>query len=482
MTKSRNILLVEDDAAIALVIREALSLEGYSVHVATSLAARDAWLAQARPILLISDVMLPDGNALESLANLPAGTSTIILSAQNTLDTAVRASQQGAFDYLPKPFDLDELIGAVKAATQLIEEDSSAGPALDPDAFPLIGRTPPMQDVYRTIARLAGSELSVLILGESGTGKELVAQAIHSTSPRRSGPFVAVNMAAIPSELIESELFGHEKGAFTGAHSRYAGRFEQARGGTLFLDEIGDMPLAAQTRLLRVLQSGQFTAVGSARDQDANVRIIAATNRDLAALVAEKSFREDLYYRLNVIPLQLPPLRFRSADVGLLARHFLSRYQAGQGKDTAGGMSKHLSTSAIAALEHYDWPGNVRELENIIQRLMLMTREARISARHVAAILPQGQAQSPQVLHHSSLTVTDDLSSLTQAWLAAGGLDSLSENGAYADFLDLVERPLLIAILALHRNNQIKAAAHLGINRNTLRKKLQDHGLLQNIP
>lgn len=478
MTKSRNILLVEDDAAIALVIREALSPEGFTVHVATSLAARNAWLAQARPILLISDVMLPDGNALESLANLPVGTPTIILSAQNTLDTAVRASEQGAFEYLPKPFDLDELIRAVKAATQEMPQDASVSPAADPDAFPLIGRTPPMQDVYRTIARLAGSELSVLILGESGTGKELVAQAIHSTSPRRNSAFIAVNMAAIPSELIESELFGHEKGAFTGAHSRYAGRFEQARGGTLFLDEIGDMPLAAQTRLLRVLQSGQFTAVGSARNQDADVRIIAATNRDLAGLVVAKSFREDLYYRLNVIPVQLPPLRSRRADVGLLAQHFLSRYQVGQGLDPATGQSKYLSASAIAALEHYNWPGNVRELENIIQRLMLMTREARISARHVAAILPHVQAIEPHVSTAAGVSGGNDMTALTQAWLEAGGLDTLSENGAYADFLELVERPLLIAILALHRNNQIKAAAHLGINRNTLRKKLLDHALL----
>ncbi len=495
MPKTRPILLVEDDATIALVIREALTQEGYVVHVATSLAARDAWLAQVRPMIVITDVMLPDGNALDTAAVLSATIPTIVLSAQNTLDTAVRASEKGAFDYLPKPFDLAELIDAVKSAEiQNAEPEPLAlatdahpahvSPHAGDDALPLIGRAAAMQDVYRTIARLGTSDLSVLILGESGTGKELVAQAIHRTSRRRDGPFVAVNMAAIPAELIESELFGHEKGAFTGAHARYAGRFEQAMAGTLFLDEIGDMPLAAQTRLLRVLQTGMFSAVGSARNQQADVRIIAATNKDLHALVASGEFREDLFYRLNVIPINLPPLRARRDDIGLLAQYFLEKGQDGEALHTHNIIRKNLTESAVTALKAYHWPGNVRELENGIQRLMLMTREAQITARHVTNIL----STSPHTLSNpngkvaalADLDVTlgqPDIETWIENWLNDGGFDQLEQGDAYAQFVKHVEKPLLRVLLKRYRGNQIKTAAHLGINRNTLRKKIADHGL-----
>ncbi len=495
MRKSRPILLVEDDANIALVIREALTQEGYVVHVATTLAARDAWLAQVRPRIIITDVILPDGNALDTPAALSATIPTIVLSAQNTLDTAVRASEKGAFDYLPKPFDLAELIDAVKSAVnQNIDTETaiSVADTQNPDAtdeaLPLIGRSPVMQDVYRTIARLGTSDLSVLILGESGTGKELVAQAIHRTSRRRDGPFVAVNMAAIPAELIESELFGHEKGAFTGAHARYAGRFEQAMAGTLFLDEIGDMPLAAQTRLLRVLQTGLFSAVGSARNQQADVRIIAATNKDLHGLVANGDFREDLFYRLNVIPINLPPLRARRDDIGLLAQYFMEK---GQGADAPYGRSvvrKTLTDSAISVLKAYHWPGNVRELENSIQRLMLMTREVQISAHHVTNIV----SAAPGVIAHATARSSTqaqpehdapplEIAVWITTWLEDGGLDQLQPGDAYAQFVKLVEKPLLTALLKQFRGNQIKTAAHLGINRNTLRKKLSDHGEIDKI-
>ncbi|WP_298852180.1 sigma 54-interacting transcriptional regulator, partial [uncultured Sphingomonas sp.] len=342
-----RILLLDDDQAICTVIAAALKREGHEVRAVGSIAQARAVLADFVPDLFITDVILPDGNGLDVLPALMAATPdlpVIVLSAQNTLSTAVRATEQGAFDYLPKPFDLDELCSAVAGGLS-----SRGGQAPDneneqTDGLPLIGRSPPMQDVYRTIARVVATDLTVLILGESGTGKELVARAIHDLGRRRAAPFVGVNVAAIPRELIESELFGHERGAFTGAQARNAGRFEQAQGGTLFLDEIGDMPMEAQTRLLRVLQEGEFTTVGGARPIRADVRIIAATHKDLGALIAAGGFREDLFYRLNVVPVTLPALRQRGGDIALLARHFLERAAAD------GLPRKRLDDAAAARL------------------------------------------------------------------------------------------------------------------------------------
>ena len=337
MTVGR-ILVTDDDAAIRTVVREALRRAGHVVETAGSVAEQRRALASFRPQVLVTDVVLPDGNGLDIITEIRAtepDLPIIVLSAQNTFTTALRANEEGAFDYLPKPFDLAEL-------TQIVGEAlASAGQRDEPrdaesEALPLIGRSPPMQEVYRTIARVVANDLTVLVLGESGTGKELVAKAIHDFGPRKAAPFVAVNMAAIPRDLIESELFGHERGAFTGAQARTAGRFEQAQGGTLFLDEIGDMPMEAQTRLLRVLQSGEFSPVGSARAITADVRIIAATHQDLTKLIADNQFREDLYYRLNVVPVRLPPLRERGADIGELARHFLDR-AGGRGPAAQGG-------------------------------------------------------------------------------------------------------------------------------------------------
>jgi two-component system, NtrC family, nitrogen regulation response regulator GlnG len=377
--KSGRVLLIDDDEAIRLVISEALHRDGHDVMTAASLGEYRHVRERFSPDIIITDVILPDGNGLDAIAELKSAAPDvpiIVLSAQNTLSTAVRATEEGAFEYLPKPFDLDELRRAVRDG--LARKPQLAGkPADVGDDLPLIGRSPAMQEIYRTIARVVPLDLSILVLGESGTGKELVARAVHDLGPRKGRPFVAVNMAAIPRELIEADLFGHERGAFTGAMQRATGKFEQASGGTLFLDEIGDMPLDAQTRLLRVLQSGEFTTVGGNRTIRANVRIIAATNRDPKDLIASNLFREDLYYRLNVIPIALPPLRQRGDDIVALARHFLS-----QGA-LQGLPPKLLGDSAAARLLVHDWPGNVRELENLVRRLAVLTREDVVEARHV---------------------------------------------------------------------------------------------------
>ena len=295
--------------------------------------------------------------------------------------TAVKAAQRGAFEYLPKPFDLTELLAVVARA--LAVSNSIAAPDAEPrdgeEKLPLIGRSQAMQEIYRTIARLTTTDLTVMVNGESGTGKELVARALHDYGRRRGGPFVAINMAAIPRELIESELFGHERGSFTGAHNRSQGRFEQAAAGTLFLDEIGDMPPEAQTRLLRVLQEGEFTSVGGRQPIRANVRIVAATHRDLRQAIRAGQFREDLFYRLNVVPIRLPPLRERAEDIAVLAKHFLDRARE------AGLPAKTLDQGAVDALRRQRWPGNVRELENLMRRLAALTPQEVITADVITA-------------------------------------------------------------------------------------------------
>jgi two-component system, NtrC family, nitrogen regulation response regulator GlnG len=352
-----RVLVVDDDAAIRTVVSEALRRDGHEVAAASSVAEQGKLLDSFNPDVLITDVMLPDGNGLDVVPDILAlrpDMPIIVISAQNTLSTAVRATEQGAFEYLPKPFDLDELCRAVRdGLRRTLGARAPAAVSDDNGGLPLIGRSGAMQEVYRTIARVVPNDLSVLILGESGTGKELVARAIHDLGARKAKPFIAVNMAAIPRDLIEAELFGHERGAFTGAAARVSGRFEQAAGGTLFLDEIGDMPMEAQTRLLRVLQSGEFTTVGGNRPIKSNVRIVAATHKNLPDLIGAGAFREDLYYRLNVIPVTLPPLRQRGDDVALLAHHFLEL--AAQ----EGLPRKQLDTSGSARLVQHDWPGNV---------------------------------------------------------------------------------------------------------------------------
>jgi two-component system, NtrC family, nitrogen regulation response regulator GlnG len=464
---SGSVLVVDDDSAIRTVVAAALRREGHAVTTAASLVELRRAIGAALPDVLVTDVVLPDGNGLDEVAKLTAehpALPVIVFSAQNTLATAVRATEVGAFDYLPKPFDLDVLGQAVRSAiargrhlpAELPEDELNGGSSL-------IGRSPAMQEVYRVIARVVSNDLTVLISGESGTGKELVAKAIHDLGPRRRAPFVALNMAAIPRELIEAELFGHERGAFTGAAARVAGKFEQAAGGTLFLDEIGDMPMDAQTRLLRVLQQGEFTTVGGARAIKADVRIVAATNKDLAALVQAGQFREDLFYRLNVVPIVLPSLRERRDDVPLLARHFLDR----AAED--GLPRKGLAADAVRVLETYDWPGNVRQLENLMRRIAALSRDEVIDGDALRRALGEASAMPVQA------TRDEGIEAAVRARLERIAIEeprALDDGTLYDRIIGEVERPLIEAMLARHGGNQLRAARALGINRNTLRKRL----------
>jgi two-component system nitrogen regulation response regulator GlnG len=461
-----TVLLVEDDESIAIVITAALEAEGLAVTRCDSIAERDRLLLKLGYSALVTDVMLTDGDGIETLGRVRAlhpAMPIIILSAQNTLDTAVRASDTGAFEYFPKPFDIEELVRTVRQAAGAgsaaglgdVDEPATQG-------LPLVGRSAPMQAVYRMITRVLRNDLTVLILGESGTGKELVAEAIHQLGHRRAGPFVAVNTAAIPAELIESELFGHEKGAFTGAVARHIGKFEQAAGGTLFLDEIGDMPMQAQTRLLRALQSGTIRRVGGRDEVKIDARIISATNKDLVPLIAAGQFREDLYYRLNVVPINLPPLRERADDVEALARHFLAL--AG----TEGLPRRQLSPEAITVLQRQPWRGNVRELRNFIYRLALLAREDLID---VAALEPM-LAQAVRADETSAAPAS--MEAAVASWLT----QSNPPHGTiYDSALAAFERPLFAGVLEATGGNQLRAAQMLGINRNTLRKRLGELAL-----
>ena len=362
-----TILVADDDRAIRMVLNQALVRLGHDVRMTGNAATLWRWIADGEGDLVITDVIMPDENGLDLIPRIKKirpELRVIVMSAQSTLSTAVKATERGAFEYLPKPFDLRELVNVVERALTaprdapvLLSEDDTE------EQLPLIGRSPAMQEIYRILARLMGTDLTVTIVGESGTGKELVARALHNLGKRRNGPFIAINMAAIPRELIESELFGHEKGAFTGATARSMGRFEQAQGGTLFLDEIGDMPIDAQTRLLRVLQEGEFTAVGGRVPIRADVRIVAATHHDLRHLIRQGLFREDLFYRVNVAPIRLPPLRERTTDIPALVRHF-SALAVREGLPM-----KQYDEAAMKRLYAYRWPGNVRELENLVRRL-----------------------------------------------------------------------------------------------------------------
>src|ERR671938_901074 len=382
-----NILVADDDAAIRTVLNQALSRAGYEVRSTGNAATLWRWVSQGEGDLVITDVVMPDENAFDlvpRIKKLRPELPVVIMSAQNTFMTAIRASERGAYEYLPKPFDLKELIAIVgRALAEPKERVANAAEETEMEAIPLVGRSPAMQEIYRVLARLMQTDLTVMITGESGTGKELVARALHDYGKRRNGPFVAVNMAAIPRDLIESELFGHERGAFTGANTRASGRFEQAEGGTLFLDEIGDMPMEAQTRLLRVLQQGEYTTVGGRTPIKADVRIIAATNKDLRILIQQGLFREDLFFRLNVVPLRLPPLRERVEDVPDLIRHFFVQ------AEREGLPIKQLDQAALDRLKRYRWPGNVRELENLARRLAALYPQETITGAVIDAELMQ---------------------------------------------------------------------------------------------
>jgi two-component system nitrogen regulation response regulator GlnG len=468
-----TILVADDDGAIRTVLSQALGRAGFNVRTCGNAATLWRWIAQGDGDLVITDVVMPDESGFELLPRIQKirpDLPVVVMSAQNTLLTAITATERGAYEYLPKPFDLNELVAIAHRAlaSPKGKREAVASDAGEP-SLPLIGRSAAMQDVYRVMARLMPTDLTVLITGESGTGKELVAKALHDYGKRKRGPFVAVNMAAIPRELIESDLFGHEKGAFTGASARSIGRFEQAEGGTLFLDEIGDMPLEAQTRLLRVLQQGEYTAVGGRQIIRTNIRIIAATNRDLRQQVQQGLFREDLFYRLNVVPLRLPPLRERSEDIPDLMRHFLAQAAA------IGLPRKSVSGEGLDRLRKHSWPGNVRELENLAQRLTVLHTEEVLNAQVISLELQHDNrpAATPSAIDEADETLSDSVERHLQVYFAGFSSSELPPDGLYDRVLEEIERPLLNAALAATRGNQIRAAKLLGLNRNTLRKKLQ---------
>src|SRR5665213_2707670 len=466
-----SILVADDDAAIRTVLNQALSRAGYEVRSTGNAATLWRWISQGEGDLVITDVVMPDENAFDLLPrikklrpNLPV----LIMSAQNTFMTAIRASERGAYEYLPKPFDLKELIAIVGRALSEPKEKARQTPKVEEfDSIPLIGRSPAMQEIYRVLARLMQTDLTVMISGESGTGKELVARALHDYGKRRNGPFVAINMAAIPRDLIEAELFGHEKGAFTGAQARSAGRFEQADGGTLFLDEIGDMPMEAQTRLLRVLQQGEYTTVGGRTAIKTDVRIIAATNKDLRILINQGQFREDLFFRLNVVPIRLPPLRERSEDVPDLVRHFFALVER------EGLPAKTIEPAAMERLKRYRWPGNVRELENLIRRLAALYPQETIAEGVIDTELDQPHLPALRGEEGTEETLSGSVERHLNRYFRDFG-DGLPPPGLYHRVLRDVEGPLIGAALAATHGNQIRAAELLGVNRNTLRKKIRE--------
>jgi two-component system nitrogen regulation response regulator GlnG len=466
------ILVADDDRAIRTVLTQALVRQGYEVRTSSTAATLWRWVCEGQGDLVITDVVMPDENGLDLVPRIREARPdlrVIVMSAQNTLMTAIKATERGAFEYLPKPFDLKDLVQIVERA---LAEPAPRHPEegeneLQEGALQVIGRSPAMQEIYRTMARLMSTDLTVMILGESGTGKELIARALHEYGKRRGGPFVAVNMAAIPKELIESELFGHERGAFTGAVNRLSGRFEQAQGGTLFLDEIGDMPAEAQTRLLRVLQEGEYVTVGGRTPIRADVRVIAATHRDLRSLIAQGQFREDLYYRLNVVPIRVPPLRERAQDIPALVRHFMDQAKA------SGLPTKAIDTAAMARLQAHRWPGNVRELENLVRRLCALYSEEIIDVGAIDAELAEAKEPLLQVEQPAS----EGLGAVVERHLRdyfAAHADGLPASGVYDRIVREIERPLITLSLEATKGNQLRAAELLGLNRNTLRKKIRE--------
>jgi two-component system nitrogen regulation response regulator GlnG len=477
MTSQGHILVADDDAAIRTVLNHALSRAGHEVRITSNAATLWRWIAAGEGDLVITDVVMPDGNAFDMLPRMKKARPDlpiVVMSAQNTFMTAIRASEAGAYEYLPKPFDLTELLNIVgRALAEPRHPKADPRAEEQPESMPLVGRSAAMQDIYRMLARMMQTDLTVMVSGESGTGKELVARALHEYGRRRNGPFVAINMAAIPRDLIESDLFGHEKGAFTGAQNRSIGRFEQAEGGTLFLDEIGDMPMEAQTRLLRVLQQGEYTTVGGRTPIKTDVRIVAASNKDLRGLINQGLFREDLFYRLNVVPLRLPALRERAEDIPDLVRHFFKQGAA------QGLQAKRISAAGLERMKRYAWPGNVRELENLVRRL--------------AALYPQDEITEEIItseLHNGETAITPDENGTSQDGIPIGQAmerylqhyfasfqGELPPAGLYQRIMAEVEYPLVLASLTATRGNQIKAAELLGLNRNTLRKKIRELGV-----
>ncbi len=468
-----KIWVVDDDHSIRWVLERALKSAGFTVEAFESAAMLRARLRTSTPDVLFSDIRMPgeDGlSLLSSLQNSHPDLPIIIITAHSDLDSAVGAFEGGAFDYLPKPFDIDDAVRLAQRAlnsrqpqTAVTTVESSPSNTADTQTD-LIGNAPAMQEIFRAIGRLARSNVTVLINGESGTGKELVARALHQHSLRRQGPFVALNTAAIPKDLLESELFGHEKGAFTGAAGQRVGRFEQAHGGTLFLDEIGDMPMDLQTRLLRVLADGQFYRVGGTQLIRTDVRIVAATHQRLEDRVASGQFREDLFHRLNVIRLKLPALRERREDIPQLLRFFLQR-----AAQELGVPIKSIHPQALAQLARHDWPGNVRELENTARWLTVMAPGHEIGIEDLPDNLHQSTPPGAALGDDALLTQwTGDLKRWADARLAAGDQDLLAIAGP------AFERTLLKAALHFTGGHKQQAAALIGWGRNTVTRKLKE--------
>ena len=507
----KPIWIVDDDQSIRFVLEKALLRENLPTRSFTN--PRDVLSALSDddngPQVLVSDIRMPGGSGLELLERVKAkypGLPVIIMTAYSDLDSAVSAFQGGAFEYLPKPFDVPKAVELIRRAVEESQREEVAEERMV-DAPEMLGQAPAMQDVFRAIGRLSQSNVTVMITGESGSGKELVARALHKHSPRANGPFVAINTAAIPKDLLESELFGHERGAFTGAQTMRRGRFEQADGGTLFLDEIGDMPFDLQTRLLRVLSDGHFYRVGGHSAVKTNVRVIAATHQNLEQRVKEGAFREDLFHRLNVIRLRLPALRERKEDVPMLTRHFLQQSAAQLGVEP-----KRISDAALVWLGHFAFPGNVRQLENMCHWVTVMAPTQMIEPKDLppeVGVTTAGAAEPP-VLQPPALTSTvpDHLPELLPpppAMLAPQAtaastvpvLSLVASEGGWETALDAeaaallatgrtdvwdeltrrFESRLILAALAATRGRRIEAAQKLGIGRNTITRKIQELGL-----
>jgi two-component system, NtrC family, nitrogen regulation response regulator GlnG len=487
----KPIWIADDDQSIRFVLEKALQREGLPTRSFTNprevLQALDADDGQGGPQVLVSDIRMPGGSGLDLLAAVKQrmpGLPVIIMTAYSDLDSAVSAFSSGAFEYLPKPFDLPKAIELIRRAVDESLREEVAEEQID-EAPEMLGQAPAMQDVFRAIGRLAQSHVTVLITGESGSGKELVARALHKHSPRAGGPFVAINTAAIPKDLLESELFGHERGAFTGAQTSRRGRFEQAEGGTLFLDEIGDMPFDLQTRLLRVLSDGHFYRVGGHSAVKANVRVIAATHQDLEQRVKEGGFREDLFHRLNVIRLRLPALRERREDIPMLARHFLQR-----SAQQLGVEAKRITESAMAQLCQFQFPGNVRQLENICHWLTVMAPAQVIEAKDlppevlsVPSPVPEGAVAAPESPTPAVATVfAPSVAAHSAGWeqlLEREALKLLEEgrNDVWDVLSRQFESRLILTALSTTRGRRIEAAQRLGIGRNTITRKIQELGI-----
>ncbi|MBL8277604.1 MAG: nitrogen regulation protein NR(I) [Pelomonas sp.] len=487
----KSIWVVDDDHSIRFVLEKALAREGLPVRSFSNARDMLSALDDDTPQVLVSDIRMPGGSGLELLAKVKArlpALPVIIMTAYSDLDSAVSAFQGGAFEYLPKPFDLPRAVELIRRAQE--ESQREAGEQEAAAQVPeMLGQAPAMQDVFRAIGRLSQSNVTVMITGESGSGKELVARALHKHSPRGEGPFVAINTAAIPKDLLESELFGHERGAFTGAQASRRGRFEQADGGTLFLDEIGDMPFELQTRLLRVLSDGQFYRVGGHSPLRSNVRVIAATHQNLEERVRQGVFREDLFHRLNVIRLRLPPLRERKEDVPALARHFLQRSATELGVEP-----KRLSDAALAVLTNFEFPGNVRQLENICHWLSVMAPSQVVEPKDLPDELQPGYVPAPtttpmtspvQVAAGAAVPVPAPAPANTssgEGWLADMAADARARLAAgETDVWDALtkrfEAQLILTALDITRGRRIEAAQKLGIGRNTITRKIQELGL-----